>query len=86
MSGGLYQKEFVVRIDDTEYYRGKFWSIVSSASCSGVVILDTVMPCDSIHNTIQIQYGYPVRLGNSKDDPRNNEEIFGFFAKLGKLK
>ena len=44
LSGGLYQKEFAVRIDDTEYYRGKFWSIVSSASCSGVVILDVAMP------------------------------------------
>jgi hypothetical protein len=86
LTGGLYQKEFAVRIDDKEYYRGKFWSIVSSQSSAGVVILDAIMPCDSVHNTIQIQYGYPVRLGNSKDDPRNNQEIFDFFAKLGKLK
>jgi hypothetical protein len=86
LTGGLYQKEFVVRIDDKEYYRGKFWSIVSSQSSTGVVILDAVMPCDSVHNTIQIQYGYPVRLGGSKDDPRNNQEIFDFFGKLGKLK
>jgi hypothetical protein len=43
------------------------------------------MPCDSVHNAIRIQYGYPA-LSSSKNDPRNNQEIFDFFAKRGKLK
>jgi hypothetical protein len=84
LTEGLYQKEFAVRIDDKEYYRGKFWSIVSSVSYAGVVILDAVMPCDSVHNTLRLQNGYPT--SSSKNDPRNNQEIFDFFAKQNKLK
>jgi hypothetical protein len=85
LAGGLYQKDFAVRIDDQEYYRGKFWSVASSVNYAGVVILDVIMPCDSVHDTIHIQYGYPAAT-SSKGDPRNNQEIFDFFAKQGKLK
>lgn len=84
LTGGLYQKEFAVRIDDKEYYRGKFWSIVSSWSYDGVVILDAAMPCDSNHSTLRIQNGYP--SPTTKNDPRSNPEIFDFFSKRGKLK
>jgi hypothetical protein len=83
---GLYEKEFAVRIDDKEYYRGKFWSAVSSVSCAGVVILDAALPCNDIRNSIHIDYGYPAPMTNNTDDPRNNQEIFDFFAGQGKLK
>ena len=32
LEGGLYQRDFAVRIDDKEIYRGKFWSAVSLQS------------------------------------------------------
>jgi hypothetical protein len=85
LPGGLYQKDFTVRIDGKEIYRGTFWSGYSSQSHDGVV-LDIAFRLDSTHNTIQIQYGYPGRLRGDKDDPRNNPEIFEFFAKEGMLK
>jgi hypothetical protein len=85
LPGGLYQKDFAVRIDGKEIYRGTFWSGYSSQSHAGVV-LDIAFRLDSTHNTIQIRYGYPVPLRGDKDDPRNNPEIFEFFAKKGLLK
>ncbi len=86
LRGGLYQKEFAVRLDGKERYRGKFWSAVSSVSYFGVVILDVALTCDDIRNSIHIEYGYPAPMTNGTGDPRNNQEIFDFFAVRGKLR
>jgi hypothetical protein len=85
IAGGLYQKEFSLRIDNREIYRGYFWSALSSVSCEGVVILDALLPCDSVRNTIQIENGYPGPLPGA-EDPRDNAELLNFFAAWGLLK
>ncbi len=57
----LYQKEFIIKIDGEEICRGKFWSMVSSASVNGIVILDSLFKLDSENRSIQIQSAYPWR-------------------------
>jgi hypothetical protein len=84
-AGGLYQREFVLRIDEREIYRGHFWSPLSSARCEGIVIFDALSPRDNVHNTIQIKNGYP-ESSPGADDPRANAELFHFLAALGLLK
>ena len=83
---GLYQKDFAVMIDNSELYRGKFWSVFSSQSYYGVVILDMAFPRPGALGTVRIQYGYPEIVGDSEDDPRNHPEILEFFAAKGLLK
>jgi hypothetical protein len=57
----LHNREFVIKIDDKEICRGKFWSMVSSASVNGVVILDSLWKLDSQNATLEIQSTYPGR-------------------------
>jgi hypothetical protein len=83
-AGGLYQKEFALRIDNREIYRGHFWSALSSMSCEGIVILDALLPCDGVHSTIQIENGYPGPSPGT-EDPRDNAELLNFFAARGLL-
>jgi len=83
---GLYQKEFAVRIDDREIYRGRFWSGWSSMSCGGAVILEMPFPREGAQGTIRIQYGYPGTAGDGRGDPRGHPEIIDFFAGKGILK
>jgi hypothetical protein len=83
-TGGLYQKEFALRIDNREIYRGHFWSALSSMSCEGIVILDALLPCDGVHSTIQIENGYPGPSPGT-EDPRDNAELLNFFAARGLL-
>lgn len=82
---GLYQKDFAVRLDDKELYRGKFWSAFSSESYDGIVILEMAFPREGALGVVQIQYGYPWSWGESADDPRDNPEILEFFAGKGLL-
>ncbi|MCX5657420.1 MAG: hypothetical protein NTZ48_04250, partial [Candidatus Omnitrophica bacterium] len=84
----LYKKDFVVRIGEKEMYRGKFWSLVSSASFNGVVILDSVLPLNNGNNSITINCGYPSpSFGSPKtSDPRNNPKILEFFKNKKLLK
>jgi hypothetical protein len=84
-AGGLYQKEFALRIDSREIYRGHFWSALSSISCEGVVILDALLPCDNVGNRIRIENGYPGPTPGT-EDPRDNAELLNFFAARGLLK
>ena len=83
---GLHQKDFAVRIGNKELYRGKFWSIFSSQSYYGVVILEMALPRPGALGTVHIQYGYPEIMGKSEDDPRSHPEILDFFAGKGLLK
>jgi hypothetical protein len=82
----VYGKEFIVKIHGKEMYRGKFYSNLSSATYSGVVILDSLMKLDSNNNTIRIDFGYPSTSFSSGTDPRNNPQVLDFFAKRGMLK
>jgi hypothetical protein len=83
LSGSLYQKEFAVKLDNDPMYEGKFWSMVSSQSYSGIAILDALIACDSVHKSIAIQNGYAARPAN---DLRENSAIFDFFNSKGKLR
>ena len=82
LSGGLYQKDFSVKLDDDIMYDGKFWSMVSSLSYNGIVILDAIIACDSVHNWITIENGY---ASQPSADLRENDNIFEFFDSKGKL-
>jgi hypothetical protein len=82
LSGSLYQKEFIVKLDNDVMYAGKFWSMVSSLSCSSIVILDAIVSCDSAHTSIAIQNGY---AAHPLSDLRENRRIFNFFSSKGKL-
>ena len=55
----LYQREFIIRIDEKEICRGKFWSMVSSASINDIVILDSLMKMDDDYHSIWIRSTYP---------------------------
>jgi len=83
---GLYQKDFAVRIDDRELYRGRFWSVFSLQSVEGVVILETTVPRFGALGTIRIDYGYPGPLDDGAGDPRSDPAILDFFAQKGTLK
>ena len=82
----LYQEDFVVKIKGKEIYRGKFYSMFSSASYSGVAILESIIKLDENRNTIGIQHGYPTPTFASGEDPRNNQEVFDYLEGQGLLK
>ena len=82
----LYKRDFALRIEGKEIYRGKFYSMVSSSTCDGVVILDALVKLSKDNNRIYISYGYPVSLYVSGYDPRNSLEIIGFLDKQDLLK
>ena len=81
----LYGREFIVRIGDKEMYHGRFWSMLSSASVEGPVIMESMMKLDSTHNRIGIFSGYVTTLGPEKD-PRNNPEIMDYLEEKGLLR
>ncbi|MFC1920886.1 hypothetical protein ACFLYQ_04085 [Chloroflexota bacterium] len=82
----LFNRDFSFRIEEKEKYRGKFYSMVSSASYDGVVILDALFKLDKERNRIYISFGYPGSDFTSSKDPRNNPEIIDYFNKQGLLK
>lgn len=82
--GGLFAKDFLITIEGTEVYRGKFYSMASSVYYPGVIILDTLFALDSKNNTIRIEFVY---LGPSspEEDPRNSSDVIIFFQEQGLL-
>lgn len=76
--GGLFAKDFLITIEGTEVYRGKFYSAASSTSYPGVIILDTLFALDSKNNTIKIEFWYPGPL-SPEEDPRNSSAAISFF-------
>ncbi len=81
----LFSRDFVLKIEGQEICSGKFWSMVSSASYSGVVILDALFKLDSSHNTIWIQSGYPGSNMHSLD-ATSSSELIRFFETRNLLK
>jgi len=79
--GGLTGKQFVLSIDGVEIYRGHFWSLVMSRMQSGILIYDTLGPAAG-----EIWVGFEPLNQESKEDPRDRQEIVGYFRKQGKLK
>ena len=82
----LYQQEFVLKVKGEEIYRGKFYSMVSSMSYEGVVILDTIIKLDENIKTIVIQHGYPSPNFGTGEDPRNSQKVFDYLESKDLLK
>jgi hypothetical protein len=76
----------VIKVDGQEMYKGKFYSMASSSSCAGVVILESLFKLDNTHNMITINYGYPSPGFAEGKDPRDNPPIISCFQKQGLLK
>jgi hypothetical protein len=80
----LFSRDFVLKIGEKEIYRGKFYSMVSSASYDGAAIIESLFELDDEHNTIRIDFGYPWH-SDIGEDPRNSPEVIGFFERRGLL-
>ena len=81
----LYNQEFVLKVDGEEMYRGKFWSMASSAIPDSIVIEETLFKLEDNKNTIQIKYGYPIPDNSYTEDIINNPKVLRFFEKKGLL-
>jgi len=76
-------KDFAVKVNDKEIYKGKVWSKASPAMYPGVIINDVLF----LNNgRIKIDFGYPSPQYAKGKDPRNNPEIIDCFEKKGILK
>lgn len=82
----LYQRDFVVRVNGEDIYKGRFYSMLSSMSYDGVVIMDTVTKLNEEHKMIYICYGYPTSSFASGNDPRNSPVILDYLNSHGLLK
>ena len=76
-------EDFLIMVEGTEAYRGRFSSYAVSIIPPGVTIVDTLFKLDSEHNSIRIDIGY--LYFPSGEDPRNNPDIFGFLEEQGLL-
>ena len=82
----LYQRDFAVKIYDEDIYKGKFYSMFSSISFDGVVILDAVIRLNDEQNMIYISHGYPTSSFSTGQDPRNSPVILKYLDSHGLLK
>ena len=62
LAQSLFSKEFSVKVNRLEMYRGKFWSIASSIIEDGVTIQEALFKLDSENNTISIGYNCPAEM------------------------
>jgi hypothetical protein len=79
LADSLLNREFVLKINGTEVCRGKFYSLVSSASYDGVVILNSLMKLGGNLNNIKIDFGYAAAFP-SYEESRITGELERFFA------
>lgn len=79
--GNLYQKDFVVKLYDKELYRGKFWSVLSSLSPSGIFMSDPTF--DHINNEIRISVSPFVE--REIKDMLDNNDLSQYFESKEKL-
>ena len=76
LADSLFSREFTIQIEGKEICRGKFWSNLSSASVSGVVILDSLFKLDTERNFIWLKSSYP---WDNALDPSINSEMARVF-------
>ena len=75
---------FAVCLSRSPVYSGAFWTMLSSMSFDGVVIMKPLQP-DERH-TIRIELGYPGSDFFRGTDPRANEDIMRSLEKAGKTR
>ncbi|HEY41196.1 MAG TPA: hypothetical protein G4O18_04985 [Dehalococcoidia bacterium] len=85
LADSLYSRDFILKIEGEEIYGGKFYSMVSSMSYGGVVILDALVELDNDHNYIRIDYGYPTPGFATGEDPRNSPEVIDYLERRSLL-
>jgi uncharacterized membrane protein len=59
LAHSLFSRDFILKLNDTEICRGKFYSLASSASFKGITIIDALFPLDSEHDQLWIISDYP---------------------------
>ncbi len=74
---------FVICVGSERIYGGAFWTMLSSASYDGVVILQPIQPDGRI---IALRLGYPTRADFTGKDPRGDVRILTALDHAGKLK
>jgi hypothetical protein len=84
-SGGLPSSgvPFVILAYDEPVYAGAFWSLMSSLSFDGVIILQ---PSDPANQTLYIDLGYPGEDFFTGEDPRGNPRLQQALEDAGKLR
>lgn len=75
----VYGEPFAAKMDNRVIYTGLFWTPFSSVSYSETEIVIRNFPI--YNNVYKISTGYP----GPSPDPRNDNEIFDYFQKIGKL-
>lgn len=85
LAQSLYKRDFILKIDNQEICRGKFYSIASSSTYDGIVILESLGKLDNDHTSIKIDFGYP--FGYSfpsapSDESRISAELERFFGEM----
>lgn len=81
---GLHRKDFIIGIDGKEIFRGKFWARLSSASYSGITIINyELVPTTGI---LKVCNGYPGPIESNEKSSIDNPEIVKHFRNIGLLK
>lgn len=80
--GGLYQKEFVVKLSGKELYSGVFWSKDSPIVYQGISIIDTKGAGSDRKIWIETDYS---DLNTNKEDLRDNPDLMNYFRGRGRL-
>jgi hypothetical protein len=69
LAQSLFNREFIIKSNGKEICRGKFYSLASSATYSGIAIIDALLPLDGEHDQIWIISDYPNNtLGTQYDN------------------
>jgi hypothetical protein len=82
LAESLYKRDFILKINGSEVCRGKFYSIASSATYDGIIILESLGKLDSDHSSIKIDFGYPFGFSSPSsptDESRVSGELESFF-------
>ncbi|MDO8473380.1 MAG: hypothetical protein Q7T05_06125 [Dehalococcoidia bacterium] len=82
-------KSFVVCVDGNPIYGGAFWTLFSSASFDGVIImkplsLQDTKPQDA--NVVKLELGYPSLSFYRGEDPRTDAQVMKSLEQAGTLK
>lgn len=85
LTDSLCYRDFVLKIEGEEIYRGQFYSMASSTGYGGVVILDALFKLDNDNNCLWISYGYAWPELDPEEDPRNSPEVIDFLEQRGLL-
>ena len=83
LAQSLFNREFIIKINGNEVCRGQFYSLVSSATHDGIVILDSIMKLDSEHDSVKLDFGYPPSFASAPlaaDAQRITAGLDSFFS------